>query len=349
MIIVPHLRHLLQSFRMSHFFFALIAAAFLMIPVSVQAAPTSTVRTIAFPTDSALSFTDNYGDPRSGHSHIGIDILGPKMTPLYAAVSGYVHYIVIPEASYGYEIVLADDEGWTYHYIHMNNDTPGTDDGNGGPEHAYAPGLRRGVAVQKGQLIGWMGDSGNAETIASHLHFEIHAPTDEPINPYPSLIAAQSPLRYSPAAAMAASPDINTDKNLIAIANPLCDSGTLIKSAQNSAVYYCGADGKRYVFPNDRVYFSWYADFRQVLTVTEAKLASVPLGGLVTYRPGTKMVKIESLPNVYAIEKGGTLRWIKTPALATSLYGANWNKKVEDVSDAFFGSYKIGEEIVAAR
>ncbi len=318
-------------------------------PSIAQAAETSAiVRAITFPTDSSLTFTDDYGDPRSGHSHIGIDILGPKMMPLYAAVDGHVKFLVNPEASYGYEIVLQDADGWSYHYIHVNNDTPGTDDGQGGPEHAYAPGIVTGAAVQKGQLIGWMGDSGNAENIASHLHFEIHQPNDEPIDPYQSLLAAakvQKPAAYSPSAALAASPTINVDKGLVPVAGAACTSGALIKSASSSAVYYCGADGKRYVFPNDRVYFTWYNDFNSVVAISAADLASVPLGGLVTYRPGSKLVKIESLPNVYAIEKGGSLRWVKTSALAAKLYGPTWNKKVEDISDAFFGSYTIAEPI----
>jgi hypothetical protein len=194
-----------------------------------------------------------------------------------------------------------------------------------------------------------MGDSGNAENIASHLHFEIHQPDGSPIDPYPSLVAARYPGTYSPEEAKAASPNINVDKGLVTVSGTQCVSGSLIKPAASSAVYYCGADGKRYVFPNDRVYFSWYADFKTVTTVSDAQLASISLGGLVTYRPGVKMVKIESLPNVYAVEKGGTLRWIKTPAIAANLYGDTWNKKVDDISDAFFGSYKIGDPIVAIR
>ena len=68
-------------------------------------------------------------------------------------------------------------DGWTYHYIHVNNDTPGTDDGQGHPR----PGLpgrhrRRAPPVTKGQVVAYMGDSGNAESAGSHLHFEIRQP-----------------------------------------------------------------------------------------------------------------------------------------------------------------------------
>ena len=55
------------------------------------------------------------------------------------------------------------------------------------------------------------------------------------------------------------------------------DLGTTI----DSAVYYYGGDGKRYVFPNSQTYFTWYADFSTVMTITDAELASMPIGGLL--------------------------------------------------------------------
>lgn len=327
---------------------AILATILFFAAVSMPVQAQTVVREIAFPTDpSVVTFNDNYGDPRSGHAHEGIDMMGPKMTPLYSAVDGEVRYIVDPEPSYGYMIVLEDYDGYTYHYIHVNNDTPGTDDGNGGTDNAYAPGIRRGASVSRGQLIGWMGDSGNAENIASHLHFEIRYDGD-PINPYQSLLAALNENRFDPEFAKAQSPDINTDKGLEP--SPFggaCESGTLIKPESTSAVYYCGADGKRYVFPNDRTYFTWYSDFDDVITVTDQGIANVQLGGNVTYRPGVKMVKIQSEPNVYAVDTNGVLRWIKTPQIAESLYGKNWAKQVEDISDAFFFNYTIGEPIGA--
>jgi hypothetical protein len=148
------------------------------------------VRSIYFPTDLAATFTDSFGDARSGHLHEGIDMMGKKMTPLYSAIDGKVRNLEIPEASWGYAITLEDADGYTYHYLHVNNDTPGTDDGLGGVDHAYAPFVGRGAAVRKGQLIGWMGDSGNAENVGSHLHFEIRRSDGTAINPYQSLTAA---------------------------------------------------------------------------------------------------------------------------------------------------------------
>jgi len=124
-------------------------------------------------------------------------------------------------------------------------------------------------------------------------------------------------------------------------------AGSLVK-ASLAAVYYVGSDGKRYVFPNEKTYKTWYSDFSTVMIVTDAELAALPIGGNVTYRPGVKMVKIQTDPKVYAVSSGGTLRWVTSEALAVQLYGTNWNQKIDDVSDAFFVNYKAGADITNA-
>jgi hypothetical protein len=120
--------------------------------------------------------------------------------------------------------------------------------------------------------------------------------------------------------------------------------GDLIK-ASGPAVYYYGNDAKRYVFPNLNTYNSWYADFSTVKTITDTELASIVVGGNVTYKPGVKLVKIDSDPKVYAVDHGGTLRWVTTEALAISLYGANWAGLVQDVAVTQFLIYPKGSDI----
>lgn len=339
-----------MPFRRSFLFIA-IAALLGFMALPAKAAEEYEIRDIVFPTERTVTYTDNFGDARSGHSHEGIDMMGAHMTPLYAAVDGRVTMVVIPEASWGYAVVIEDADDYTYHYLHINNDTPGTDDGMGGVEYAYAPGIKRGAKVTKGQLIGWMGDSGNAENAGNHLHFEIRRPGGTAIDPYQSLLRAEGAsvegsVNFDVEIAFDKSPTINADKNLQPQTGTApCTSGSLVKSASTTAVYYCGANGKRFVFPNDRVYFSWYDDFDDVVTITNEELAAIPLGGNVTYRPGSVMVKIESMPNVYAVDVNGTLRWVKSPSVAAMLYGEDWAKQVQDLSDAFFNSYSFGEEI----
>lgn len=124
-------------------------------------------------------------------------------------------------------------------------------------------------------------------------------------------------------------------------------SGDLIKGS-SSAVYFFGANGKRYVFPTDKTYFSWYADFSGVHTISDAELASYPLGGNVTYRPGVRLVKITTDPRVYAVAHGGVLRWIQSEAIAASLYGSTWARNVDDIPDTFFINYTMGTAIASA-
>ena len=124
----------------------------------------------------------------------------------------------------------------------------------------------------------------------------------------------------------------------------LPDDGNL-STQEDSAVYYIGTDGKRHAFPNSKVYFTWYADFSQVQVVNLSQLSSIPLGANVTYKPGARMVKFTTDPKVYAVDKGGVLRWIASEDLAIALYGTSWNMMIDDVSDAFYVNYTFGTNV----
>ncbi|MCR4256307.1 MAG: hypothetical protein NUW08_01230, partial [Candidatus Uhrbacteria bacterium] len=112
-----------------------------------------------------------------------------------------------------------------------------------------------------------------------------------------------------------------------------------------TAVYYVSSQGKRHAFPNDKVYFTWYADFSGVQLVNETQMAGIVLGKNVTYKPGVRMVKFLTDPKVYAVEKGGVLRWVTTEAVATALYGSAWNTMIDDINDAFYANYRFGIDV----
>lgn len=111
------------------------------------------------------------------------------------------------------------------------------------------------------------------------------------------------------------------------------------------AVYYLGNDGKRYVFPNEKTYKTWYDDFSTVKVVGAEELASYQIGGNVTYRPGVKLVKIQTDAKVYAVAGNGTLRWVSTGVIAEGLYGASWSSQIDDIPDAFFVNYTVGSDL----
>ncbi len=154
---------------------------------SAAAAPQIELYPLVFPVDGPHAFTDDFGAPRSeGRLHQGNDIYADKMTPVVAAADGTILRISYGERA-GRYIVLKHEDGWLSYYIHLNNDTPGTDDGL---YDEWPRGVTKGAPVSAGDLLGYVGDSGNAEDTSAHLHFELRTPQGDPVNPYPHLLAA---------------------------------------------------------------------------------------------------------------------------------------------------------------
>ena len=109
-----------------------------------------------------------------------------------------------------------------------------------------------------------------------------------------------------------------------------------------------GPYAERHAFPNEKAYFTWYTDWSNIHIITEAMMASYSLGANVTYHPGVRMVKFPSFNTVYAVARYGEMRAIGSEAIATELYGSNWNQMVDDVSEAFYTNYMFGHAIAAA-
>ncbi len=144
----------------------------------------------AFPNQSDdVDFFDSWGARRpGGRRHEGIDIHSPKGSPVVAVADGFVVAKRWHRDS-GFYLKVAHADGWVSAYVHLNNDTPGTDDGNGGESVAYAPGIEVGTHVKAGDLIGYVGDSGNAEGTVPHTHFALEHDGTK-VNPYPFLLEA---------------------------------------------------------------------------------------------------------------------------------------------------------------
>ena len=106
--------------------------------------PAAVVRRITVPVEGSFSYRDDFGDPRAGHTHQGNDLMVPKLRPLLAAADATVRRIHIDNgvATEGNMLTLQDADGWEYWYIHINNDTPGTDDGKNPLDNAFAPASR---------------------------------------------------------------------------------------------------------------------------------------------------------------------------------------------------------------
>ena len=179
----------------------IIVVALLTLAMGVIAAPAKAAISygemvrypLVFPVDGDHYFSDTFGAYRShGKGHRGQDIMAAKGTRVVAAASGTVRYVNWTKRSHlnpdrCCSVVVRHDDGWETRYLHLKNDTPGTDDGKG---WGIADGIVPGAKVEVGRLLGWVGDSGNAESTPPHLHFELIDPDGVHANSFESLLLA---------------------------------------------------------------------------------------------------------------------------------------------------------------
>jgi hypothetical protein len=189
--------------------------AFALLPASAATADVNQIVDLTFPVDDTrglTTYTNDYFSPRSRGDHGATDIGGAKAygVPVHAAVGGKVTWITGLDGalpSYGWMITIAGTDGRSYSYVHLGRQ-------NGPASEAYAPGIRKGTVVSRGQHIGYVGHSGNASATWPHLHFVIDDPkvTDRQgtnrINPYYSLKDAGSRGDYPTVATVAGFTDV---------------------------------------------------------------------------------------------------------------------------------------------
>jgi murein DD-endopeptidase MepM/ murein hydrolase activator NlpD len=135
------------------------------------------------------ALADTYTQSRAGGArvHNAIDIMAPHGTPVVAAAPGVLEKLYFSKGGGGISAyVRSADRQWTYYYAHLQ---------------AYAPGLKEGQAVKQGDLLGFVGSTGNANPAGPHLHFAVNKMGEgeawhegTPINPYP-LLAGKTPSR----------------------------------------------------------------------------------------------------------------------------------------------------------
>jgi hypothetical protein len=139
---------------------------------------------ILFPIVGPAQWTDDFGAPRAQGAHEGNDILSDWRAPVVAVEPGKVQ-IHHGSSRAGCMLYLYGKSGTTYLYIHLNEDLTPKNDGRGGckPGVAFAPGLVDGARVKAGELLGYVGSSGDAGA-TNHLHFELHPDDGGAVSPF---------------------------------------------------------------------------------------------------------------------------------------------------------------------
>jgi hypothetical protein len=175
-----------------------LAAAVALASAGASAAKNG-VPPLLFPVVGPVTYTNDFGQARAGGPHQGNDLVGAKRSAVVAVEEGTVEFWTT-SASAGCMLYLHGASGTMYEYIHLNNDlTTGNDNkGKCVPGVSYASGLVDGQHVDAGQLIGYLGDSGDANGIAAHLHFEVHPKGGKAVAPFPYLQKAAQLLAPAP-------------------------------------------------------------------------------------------------------------------------------------------------------
>jgi murein DD-endopeptidase MepM/ murein hydrolase activator NlpD len=158
---------------------------------SEAAAPAKVPRLI-FPVLGESRYFADFGAPRGQGSHEGNDIMAPKRAVAVAAEAGVVKFHTTSSRA-GCMLYLDGASGTEYLYIHLNNDLTLKNDNRGRcvAGVSYWRGLKSGDRVEAGEPIGYVGDSGDADGIASHLHFEVRPGGGGATDPFPHLKKAQ--------------------------------------------------------------------------------------------------------------------------------------------------------------
>jgi hypothetical protein len=164
----------------------------------IVAKPKAPEKQIVFPVLGRTQLTNSFGDPRGQGAHEGEDIMAPRKAPAIAAETGRVRFHMGSSRA-GCMLYLYGDSGTKYLYVHLNNDLTMSNDNGGACVQgvAFARGLKDGQRVLAGQPVGFVGDSGDANGINPHLHFEMHPGGGAAVAPYPHLRVAKRLLFYA--------------------------------------------------------------------------------------------------------------------------------------------------------
>jgi murein DD-endopeptidase MepM/ murein hydrolase activator NlpD len=155
-----------------------------LLPLFLAVAATSSILDMTSPIRglTLTNLRDTFGEVHNGHTHEAIDIPSPRGTPVHAVVGGTIRKLFLSKPGGNTIYEFDERDVYCYYYAHLDR---------------YVQGLREGTSVARGDVIGFVGSTGNADPHTPHLHFAIFGLGPErlwwqgqAINPYPGLVAA---------------------------------------------------------------------------------------------------------------------------------------------------------------
>lgn len=340
------------------------------------------IRDIVFPIEEGwdYNFSDTYGAARSGgRTHEGTDIMVDQMTPLLAVVDGKVSYIVDHDQGWGLAVYIEDSEGYSYRYLHVNNDTPNTDDGKEIRAYAFPKNIVRGAVVKAGQVIAYAGDSGNAEWAGHHLHFEIWTPSSgsrydydsgrQSINSYPSLMASlgytvdnsdkevsQSSYQFSRDLELGDEGEDVKQLQIYLNQNGFIVSASGAGSVGNETTYFGQATktaliafqkargiipAEGYFGPITRAAINTNQDYSE----SENNQETISNQVNNKYLQAGWLVKDKVLPKVFYVADNLELQWIVSEEVALREFGPDWNIGIKEFDDLEAQGFSFGDYI----
>lgn len=148
---------------------------------------------------------------------------------------------------------------------------------------------------------------------------------------------------------------VNPPPDYYNVEQDVCELKNLLRSClikgSGDVLYWYAKDGTRLVIPNKQTFDTWYPASGPKPVVKQLRdedLVKIMISGNVTYRPGTRLIKIATDQKIYAIGHGGVIRWLANDQTAEELFGYSWKETLVDtIADTFFVNYSVGYRIDA--
>jgi len=164
----------MRKSKINSLLFLVILLTISSIPQKAEAKHLDFLNNLKFPVDNIKShFYDDWKEKRGGGTrlHLGLDVRAPKGSKIVSVADGKINTVAFNESS-GYYIAIDHMNGWMSLYVHLDDDIVGNDNA-GDKSVAFAKDFKKGDFVKRGEIIGFVGNSGNAEGTVPHLHFEL--------------------------------------------------------------------------------------------------------------------------------------------------------------------------------